>query len=94
MAAAAASSSRALQELFAYTFAHASHCAPQPQRATLSLSYFSQPICLTLPSCVEEAAGEEDGNEYRQQQLQKAFFLFIFRIDKTAHISPVVSHPS
>lgn len=44
-AAAAAASSRALQELFAYTFAHASHCAPQPQRATLSLSYFSQPIC-------------------------------------------------
>lgn len=93
--ATAVSASRARQELFAYPFAHANHRAPQPQRATLSLSYFSQPICLTLPNCAEEAAGEEDGNEYQQHNFRKlSSCSFSERIDKTAHIFPVVSHPN
>lgn len=62
---------------------HSSVCAPH------TASYFSQSIYLTLQNSVEEAAGEEDGNEELsvaiyfmlaslQSFLCETCFLFVF----------------
>lgn len=81
----AAASSRRLLESFARPFAHASHRAPQPQRARLGLGYFSQPICLTLANSAEAAAGEEDGDEYGQHSFTKPSRPSSKQIDKMTH---------